>query len=66
MKTATKPATKIDDLQLVAHIAFHQYEVGEISLVELIEALQECVNARAATNGYAEQHGMPFPKRVKR
>lgn len=51
-----------DAIDMTAQLAFKQYEAGEITKEVLIEILQKCINARAQTNGYADQFGAPFPE----
>jgi hypothetical protein len=51
-----------DAIDMTAQLAFKQYEAEEITKEALIEILQKCVNARAQTNGYADQFGLPFPE----
>lgn len=51
----------------LAKIAFEMHEKKYISREELVRVLQGCVNAAALENGYADEHGLPFPdKRSKR
>ena len=46
----------------IAKIAFDMHEKKYLSREELVCILQECVNATALENGYADQYGLPFPE----
>lgn len=48
-----------------AKIAFDLHEKKLLSRQELVRVLQECVNAAAIENGYADEHGLPFPDRKR-
>ena len=50
----------------LAKIAFDMHEKKYISREELVRILQGCVNVAALENGYADAHGLPFPKRSRR
>ena len=51
----------------LAKIAFDLHEKKVLSRAELVRILQGCVNVAALDNGYADEHGLPFPdKRSKR
>ena len=52
--------------KLIAETAFRLHEEKHISRDALIDILQDCVNLTAFENGYADQHGLPFPERDQR
>lgn len=45
----------------IAKIAFDMHEKKYLSRDELVRILQGCVNSVAIENGYADEHGLPFP-----
>lgn len=53
----------MSDLTLVAETAFRLHEDQLLSRKELIHILEECINATALDNGYADKHGLPCPTR---
>jgi len=53
----------MSDLRLVAETAFRLHEEGRIDKDELARVLEQCVNVAALENGYANEHGLPFPER---
>jgi len=51
----------------IAKIAFDLHEEKWLSHKELVRILEGCVNLAALENGYADAHGLPFPRvRTKR
>ena len=50
-------------LTLVAETAFRLHEEKLLSREELIGILEECINATALDNGYADKYGLPCPPR---
>lgn len=50
-------------LRHVAEVAFRLHEEGCITREELVHVVQQCVNATAIENGYADEHGLPFPEK---
>lgn len=52
----------MSDPRLIAEIAFRLHEEGRIDKDELVRVLEQCVNVAALENGYAEEHGLPFPE----
>lgn len=51
----------------IAKIAFDLHDEGQLSKKELVRILEGCVNLAALENGYADAHGLPFPRvRAKR
>jgi hypothetical protein len=51
----------VSDLKLVVETAFKLHEQKLLSRNELIGILEECINATALDNGYADKHGLPCP-----
>ena len=49
----------------IAKIAFDLHENKCLSREELVRILQGCVNVAAIENGYADEHGLPFPERTR-
>lgn len=49
----------------LAAVAFRLHKEGRIDKDTLVEMLQECVNGTAIENGYADEHGLPFPESAK-
>jgi len=49
--------------KLVAETAFRLHEEKLLSRQELIHILEECINATALDNGYADKYGLPCPPR---
>ncbi len=49
--------------KLIVDTAFDLHKKKLLSRKELVEILQDLVNATALDNGYAEKHGLPFPAR---
>ncbi|HSX22374.1 MAG TPA: hypothetical protein VLE97_06315 [Gaiellaceae bacterium] len=49
-----------------AEVAFRLHEEKRIDDAELVRLLEGCVNLAALENGYADQHGLPFPQRAPR
>ena len=47
----------------LAELAFKMHEEGHIDDARLVEMLEQCVNIAAIDNGYAEAHGLPYPRR---
>ena len=45
-----------------AKVAFRLYEEKRIDKKELVRLLEDCVNLAALENGYANAHGLPFPR----
>lgn len=45
----------------LAEDAFRLHEEGHITREELMHVLEQCINATALENGYAEKYGLPFP-----
>jgi len=45
----------------LAKIAFDMHAKKYLSREELVLILQGCVNVAALENGYADEHGLPFP-----
>jgi hypothetical protein len=45
----------------LAKIAFDMHAKKYLSREELVLILQGCVNVAAIENGYADEHGLPFP-----
>lgn len=52
----------MSDLRHVAEVAFRLHEEGRIDKAELVHILEQCLNAVALENGYADEHGLPFPE----
>lgn len=50
----------------IAEIAFRHYEEGRISQEALVRVLEQCINVASIENGYADEYGLPFPKRSLR
>lgn len=51
----------------IARVAFDLHEQKRISRQELVRILEGCCNLAALENGYADAHGLPFPRvRAKR
>ena len=46
----------------IAEGAFRLHEEGRITREELVRIIEQCVNAAAVANGYADEHGLPFPE----
>ena len=46
----------------IAELAFKLHEEGRIDKNKLVSMLETCVNIASLENGYAEKHGLPFPK----
>jgi hypothetical protein len=46
----------------IATIAFDLHEEKRLSHKELVRILEGCVNLAALENGYADAHGLPFPR----
>jgi len=55
-----------DPLALIVKYAFDAHQRGSITRAQLVECVENCVNARSLENGYASEHGLPFPRRWKR
>jgi hypothetical protein len=51
----------MSDLKLVAETAFRLHEEKLLSRDELVDILEECINATALDNGYADKYGLPCP-----
>jgi len=45
----------------IAELAFQLYGQKRITREELVHVIEQCINAVAIENGYADQHGLPFP-----
>jgi len=52
-------------LRSIAETAFRLHEEGRITREQLVHTLEQCINATAIENGYADEHGLPFPVRTK-
>lgn len=52
--------------QLIVETAFNLHKEKLLSREDLVDILQDLVNATALDNGYAERHGLPFPARRPR
>jgi len=50
----------------LAEVAFKLHKEGRIDEDKLVSMLETCVNIAALENGYADEHGMPFPDGRKR
>jgi len=46
--------------------AYKLHDQGKLTDAQLVEMLEQCVNATALENGYAEKHGLPFEARDKK
>ena len=53
-------------LHQVAESAFRLHEEGQITREELVHVVAQCLNAVAIANGYADEHGLPFPEHDSR
>lgn len=51
----------MSDDRLIVETAFRLHEEELLSREDLVRLLEQCVNATALENGYAEAHGLPFP-----
>ncbi len=49
------------DLTSIVEIAFRLHDESRISHQELVSIVEQCVNIVAIENGYADEHGLPFP-----
>jgi hypothetical protein len=49
----------------IAAAACKLHDQGKLTDEQLIEMLEQCVNATALENGYAEKHGLPFKRAEK-
>lgn len=52
--------------KLIVDTAFKLHEEKLLSRSELVDILQDLVNATALDNGYAEKYGLPCPTRRPR
>ena len=62
MLKVTPNGTGKDVLLLAAETAFRLHKEGRLTRKELVSILQDCVNVTAIENGYADAHGLPFPR----
>ena len=46
----------------LAEVAFKLHKEDRIDKDKLVSLLETCVNIAALENGYAEEHGLPFPE----
>lgn len=46
----------------IARVAFELHEQKRLSRKELVRILEGCCNLVALENGYADAHGLPFPR----
>jgi hypothetical protein len=46
----------------IAELAFRLHKEGHITREELVYVVGQCINAAALENGYADEHGLPFPE----
>ncbi len=53
------------DLMLVIEVAFRAYARGHLSRVELARVVEQCINIATIENGYADEHGLPFPEHAE-
>lgn len=51
---------------VIGQTAFKLHKEKLLSRGNLVDILQDLVNASAMDNGYAEKHGLPFPARRSR
>lgn len=51
-------------LRQIAELAFRLHEEGHITREELVHVVEQCINVAAIDNGYADEHGLPFPEEV--
>ena len=49
----------------IAALAFRLHKEGHITREELVHVVGQCINAVALENGYADEHGLPFPEHVE-
>ena len=52
--------------KLIVETAFQLHKEKLLSRKDLVDILQNLVNASARDNGYAEKYGLPFPARRQR
>lgn len=52
----------MSSLKIIAETAFRLHEEGCITREELVHVIEQCINAAAFENGYADEHGLPFPE----
>jgi len=47
-------------LRQIAELAFRLHAEERITREELVHVVQQCINAAALENGYADVYGLPF------
>lgn len=55
----------MSSLKIIAETAFRLHKEGHITRKELVHIIEQCINAVALENGYADEHGLPFPKHTE-
>lgn len=48
-----------DTVDVAARIAFDAHDRGDLDRDALVDILEQLIDARACTNGYAERYGLP-------
>ncbi len=51
-----------DTVSFMADLASKLHDAGKISDSDLCSILESCINVRAVETGYADKHGVPFPR----